>query len=107
VDRREIETVCSDRIELFAIISDAATGPAQSECRPNDERERSDLTNDPIDLSEGTCHSRARHIQPDAQHRFLEQLPIFAFCDGLSVCPNQFHPVPRQRAVAIQFHRSV
>ena len=99
--------MCNDPIELFAIIGDAATGPAQSECRPNDEWERSDLTNDPIDISEGTRHTGTRHIEANAQHRFLEQLPIFAFCDGLSVCTNQFHPVPRQRAVAIQFHRSV
>ena len=107
VDRREIETARSDRIELFAIISDAATGPAQSECRPNDERKRSDLTNDAIDIRERTRHARARHLQPDAQHRFLEQLPIFAFGDGLSVCSDQFHAVSRQSAVAIQFHRSV
>ncbi len=49
----------------------------------------------------------ARHIEADPQHRFLEQLAIFAFCDRLRVGADQFHVVPRERAVAIQFHRGV
>src|ERR1700747_3057118 len=70
--RREIETTSDGRIELVAIILDAATGPAQGERRPNDERECSDLTKDPIDIRERTRHTGARHVQPDSQHRFLE-----------------------------------
>jgi hypothetical protein len=31
-------------------------------------------------------------------------LAVFAFCDRLRVRADQFHAVPRQRAVAIQFH---
>jgi hypothetical protein len=34
-------------------------------------------------------------------------LPIFAFRDGLCVCADQFHAVPRERAVAVQFHRGI
>ena len=48
-----------------------------------------------------------RNIEADAQHRFLEKLAIFALGDGLRVGADQFHVMPSERAVAIQFHRGV
>ena len=49
----------------------------------------------------------ARDVEPDPQHRFLEKLAVFAFRDGLRVRADQFHVVPHQGAVAIQFHGNI
>ena len=107
MDRRKIEAARGDRFEFFAIVSDAAAGAAQREGRANDERKRSDLSDDAIEIRERMRHAGARHVQTDPQHRFLEQLAVFAFCDRLCICADQFHAVPRERAVAIQLHRGI
>src|SRR6266550_4616873 len=51
--------------------------------------------------------SISNNFQPDAQHRFFEQLSIFAFGDGLRVCADQFHAVSGKSAVSVQLHRCV
>ena len=106
-NRREIEPPCNDNVEFFPVIGNAATRPAESKCRPNNKRKGSDFIGNAIYIRRRTSDPGARHLEPDAQHRLFEQLPIFAFCDRLCVCANQFHAVPRQRAVAIQFHRRI
>jgi hypothetical protein len=72
VDWRQIKPSRGNYIEFFAIISDAAAGPPQSKCGANDERKRTDFRDDPIEVRERTRHAGTRHVQPDAQHRFLE-----------------------------------
>src|SRR6266699_2352221 len=76
----------SDHIELLAIVSDATASSAESKRRSNDERKCADLADDPVEIRQRTRDAGARHLEPDAQHRFLEQLPVFAFGDGLSIC---------------------
>ena len=44
----------------------APTAPAQGECRANNERECSDLCDDPVEFREGSRHSRTRHFKADA-----------------------------------------
>ena len=51
--------------------------------------------------------ARAGNIQADPQHRFFEQLTIFAFGDGLCICADQFHPVAREGAISIKLHRRI
>ena len=80
---------------------------AERERRSNDERKSSDFFCNARRIGERTRHAGARNIEADPQHRFLEQLAIFALRDGFRVGADQFHFVPRQRAVAIQFHGGV
>ena len=46
-------------------------------------------------------------IEPDPDHRFLEELAIFALVDRLGVGADQLHVVPSERAVAIQLHGGI
>ena len=43
--------------------------------------------------------ARARNVEPDPQHRFLEKLAVFALGDGLRVCADQLHVVLVENAV--------
>ena len=52
-------------------------------------------------------HAGARHLQADAQHCFFEQLPIFSLRDRLGICADQFHSMPRERAITVQLHRHI
>src|SRR6266446_9143870 len=66
VDGRKIKAARDDYIKLFAIVSDAAASPSQSERRSNNEREFSDFSDDPIYIRQGTRHTGSRHLEPDA-----------------------------------------
>ncbi len=58
-------------------------------------------------ILEGARDPGARHVEPDAHHRFLEKLAVFSLRDGLRVGPDQSDIVPNERAIAIQFHGGV
>ena len=47
---RKIEAACGNDIEFLAVVSDPATGPAQSECGANDQRKFSDLSDDAVKI---------------------------------------------------------
>ncbi len=68
---------------------------------------RADLGRDALGVSERARDPGARHVQPDADHGFLEKLAIFALGDRKGVCADQLHVVPDERAVAVQLHRRV
>ena len=66
VDGRKIKAASDDHIELFAVVSDAAASAAQSERRSDNERECSDVSDDSIDVRQGTRHPGSRHLEPYA-----------------------------------------
>ena len=106
-NRRHGKTAAGDFVQIVRIIGDAAAAPAECERRPNDERKSSDFFCDAARVGKRTRNARAGNVQTDPQHRFLEQLSIFAFRNRFRIRADQFHFVPRERAVAIQFHRRV
>src|SRR5438876_557090 len=71
-DRRDIESARDDHVELFAVIGDAAASAAKGKCWPNNEREGSDFICNAINVCQGARDPGARHLEPDAQHCFLE-----------------------------------
>ena len=68
---------------------------------------RADLSRDALGVSERARDPGARHVQPDADHGFLEKLAILALGDRLGIGADQLHVVPNERAVAVQLHRRV
>ena len=96
-----------DRLQFLAVVGDAAAGAAQGKGRPDDERETADLGRDALGVSERARDAGARHVQPDSDHRFLEELAILALGDREGVGADQLHVVPNERAVAVQLHRRV
>ena len=106
-DRRKIEAAVRDFAQLVAIVSNASAHAAKTESRSNDEGERPDFISDAVCIGQRTRNPRPRKIETNAQHRFLEQLSIFAFRDCLRVCSDQLHAVPRERPIPIEFHRDV
>src|SRR5437667_8768130 len=72
VDRRKSEPARSDYVQFLAIVSDATAGTAESKCRTNNQRERSDLAGNAIKIGKGTGDAGTRYLKSDAQHRFLK-----------------------------------
>ena len=107
VHRRHGETATGDLIQLVRVVGDTAATAAESEGRPDDERESSDLFCNAAHVGKRARHARARHVEPDSQHGFLEQLSIFALRDRLRTGADQFYLVPRECAVAIKLHRRI
>src|SRR6266446_1288893 len=105
--RRHGETAAGDLIQLVRVVPDTAATAAESEGRPDDERESSDLFCNAAYVGKRARHARARHVEPNSQHGFLEQLSIFAFRDRLRVGADQSYFVTRECAVAIKLHRRI
>ena len=50
---------------------------------------------------------RLRHVDADARHLLLEELPILGGLDGVVVRADQLHAVALERAVLVERHGQV
>ena len=87
--RRLFEPVCDLGAILAELARDRAAGSTQSSRRPNNHRD-SEFARDALSVSHRTRNRGTRHLEPDFQHRVLEQLAILGLLDRLELGADQF-----------------
>jgi hypothetical protein len=104
--RRGVETGAAHRLEIVAVVGDAAAGAAQGKGRADD-RGQADL----FQRGPGVIHVAgdrgARVFQPDPRHRLAEQRPILGLFDRLAVGADHLHPVFGEHPRGIERQRGV
>jgi hypothetical protein len=83
-----VEAVARDSLEGLGCSGDPGALAAQDEGGPDDDGE-ADLLDDLASVLHGVGDPRRRHLQADALHRTLEELPILGGADGLAVGADQ------------------
>src|SRR6185437_4428092 len=92
VDGREVEATREDLHQLFAVVGYAASGAAERKAGP-DEHGEPDFARE-VEAIAQIVHQRGfRHIEPDADHRILEEQAIFRLLDGPKLGADQIHVV--------------
>ena len=92
---RLIQRPLDHAVEVLVPLTDASSGAAHREARPNDRRQAC-LFEDFAGFREARRDARRRHRQTETLHRSPEQLTIFGFVNRLEARPDQLDPVALQ-----------
>src|SRR5580700_11564039 len=68
--------------------SDRAAGPAERSRRPNYQRD-TQLVHHPLSIRHRMCDCRTRNLEPNFEHRVLEQLAVLSLLDRFELCADQ------------------
>ena len=89
VARRLFESVRHLGAIVVEFARDRAARPAQRSRRPDDHRQ-AELAQHPLGVGRRTRDRGARHLEPDLQHRLLEQVAILGLLDRLELRADKF-----------------
>ena len=103
---RGFEAPFGDLHVLFAVVRDAAAGPAEREGGPDDGRRRHVVERGESFVEVMREHG-ARRGEPDFPHGLAEQEPILGLVDGLRLGADHLDAEPVERAVAGELQRGV
>ena len=92
--------------QLFAVVSDAAAGAAESETGADDDRE-ADLAGKFEAVFEIVNERGFRHVKADALHSVFEKETVFSLLNGADLGADQAHVVFLEHAAVGEFNGQV
>src|SRR5215472_15881878 len=98
MNRREIESTGEQFEQLFAIVSNAASGATQREGGTEDNWE-SDFAAEIETVFQVIDQRRLRYVEANLGHRIFEEQPVFAFLDRVQLCTDKLRAVFFEDAV--------
>ena len=106
-DGREVHAALGEFVELLAVVGDAPTRAAESECGANDEWETADFFGHSAGVFHVVRRSADGHVEANAEHELFEGFAVLAFVNGLGFGADHFNSVFVQHAGAMQGHGGV
>ena len=94
---REFKTVGADGAEFFHVVAETATCTTHGVCRANDNRV-TDFGHDLFGFFHRVANARARSIDTELLHGFLEDFTVFAAFNSVEIHTDDLHAVLVQHA---------
>ena len=101
------QSMLANFLKVFPVVGNAPAGSAQRKARPNDQGEGSHIFHGCLRLFQAVHNPADRHVQPDLDHRLLEQLPVFTLLNGIVPGSDHLDPVLLQDPLLVQGYRQV
>ena len=95
-----------DLLELLRRLREPSALSAERVGGPDGARQP-DLGEHQARLVQGVRGAALRHVEADAQHRFLEELPVLGLGDRLGARADELHAVLLEDAALVRLHRAV